>query len=105
MIMNAKTIALPWRDVDVTPEQGRGVLVDGWNTNCPSYLEDCEIPEFAPLRLPSFKYDDVKYAVRIEITGRKGQRRPYDDRQWVRVKITFVGDGEPDTVSRGWMTV
>lgn len=103
--MNAKTISLPWIKTEVKPEAGRGILVDGWNTRCPSYLEDCEVPEFAPLRLPSFNYNDVKYAVRIEITGRKGQLQPYDDRHWVRVKITFVGDGEPDTVSGGWMTV
>ena len=40
-------------------------------------------------------------AVNIEITGRTRQRRNGD--YYVRVKITFVGDGEPDTITHGWV--
>src|SRR5262249_5854847 len=103
--MQTKAITTPWRDLDVRPEAGHGILVDGWGTHCPSYLEDCELPEFAPFRLPSGRYADIKYACSVEITGRTAQRRPYDDRLWVRVRIVFAGDGEPDTVAGGWMTV
>jgi hypothetical protein len=59
----------------------------------------------APFRLPSRRYDNIAYLCRVEITGRTLQRRPYDDRLWIRVRIVFVGDGEPDTESRGWMAV
>jgi hypothetical protein len=83
----------------------RGILVDGWGGHCPSYLEPSEWPELAPFRLPSLRYTDIKYLCQVEITGRTAQRRPYDDRLWVRVRIVFVGDGEPDTQSRGWMTL
>ena len=40
-------------------------------------------------------------AVNIEITGRTRQRRCGS--YYVRVKITFVGDGEPDTITHGWV--
>lgn len=100
-----RLVSLPWTDVEIGPEAGRGVLVDDWGSHFPSYLEDCELPGLAPFRLPSQRYADVSYACRVEITGRKGVRRPYDDRLWVRVKVTFIGNGEPDTVVRGWMTV
>jgi|SRR5262252_6030858 len=105
--MQAKSIKFRWRDepVEVRPEAGRGILVDGWGTHCASYLEPCELPELAPFRLPSLRYSNVKFACRIEISGRVAQKRPYDDRLWVRVRIVFVGDGEPDQICAGWMTV
>jgi hypothetical protein len=96
---------MPTTSLDVRPEVGRGILVDGWGTHCPSYLEACELPELAPFRLPSGRYSDIRYACRVEITGRTAQRRPYDDRLWVRVRIVFAGHGEPDTQARGWMTL
>lgn len=40
-------------------------------------------------------------AVRITITGRTIQRREGD--YWVRVRIEFVGDGEPSSFTKGWM--
>lgn len=40
-------------------------------------------------------------AVNVEITGRTRRRISGD--YYVRVKITFVGDCEPDTVSGGWI--
>ena len=59
--MQAKSIKFRWRDepVEVRPEAGRGILVDGWGTHCPSYLEPCELPELAPFRLPSMRYSDI----------------------------------------------
>jgi hypothetical protein len=52
--------------------------------------------------LPSFRYTDVVLAVNVKVTGRTFQRRPFSDRLWVRVQITFVHDGEPDEVCSGW---
>lgn len=86
-------------------EAGRSILVDGWKGHCSSILEDCEIPEFAPFRLPSMTYTDVAYTCNVEITGRTLQKRPYDGRLWVRVRIEWVKDGEPNTFSNGWMAV
>lgn len=99
-------VKLPWMTTEVKPEAGRAVLVDGWGTHCPSILQDCECPEFAAFRLPSGRYTDVAYAVDLKITGRVAQKRPYDDRLWVRVKLTFRKDGmEPDSEQSGWMVV
>ena len=93
------------RPLPITPEPGCLVLVDGWaNGYIATRLLPCEVPEFAPFRLPSVRYDDVSYPVRLKVTGRTLQRRPYSDTSWVRVKIVFVGDGEPDTVGRGWLS-
>jgi hypothetical protein len=40
-------------------------------------------------------------ACNVEITGRTIQR--YNGALWVRVKITWVGDREPDTTTGGYM--
>ncbi len=40
-------------------------------------------------------------AVNVKVTGRTPQRFAGD--LWLRVKITFVGDGEPDTYTGGWV--
>jgi hypothetical protein len=42
-------------------------------------------------------------ACNIEITGRTFQRRKGD--YWVKIRITWVGDGEPDQYSDGWAMV
>lgn len=100
-----KTVELYGRQIEVVVDSGRAILVDGWDGHCPSILEDCELPEFAPFRLPSGRYTDVAYACKVEVTGRVLQSRPYDDRLWVRVRVEWVKDGEPNTFSRGWMAV
>jgi len=93
--------------VEVQPQQGRGILVDGWGNDCPSYLEDSEVPEIAPFRLPSSRYSDVAYLCSVQITGRTTQVRPRQDKGtlWVRVAITFHNDDGPNTTQRGWMVV
>lgn len=45
----------------------------------------------------------VEVAVNVEVTGRTLQRRKFG--LWVRVRITFVGDCEPDETVSGWMIV
>jgi hypothetical protein len=106
--VQTKKIRFRWNGgmIDVRPEVGRAIFVDTWDMgHCPQHLEPCELPEMAPFRLQSSRYTDIKYMCRVEITGRTTQRRPYDDREWVRVRIVFVGDGEPDTICPGWMVV
>jgi hypothetical protein len=102
-----KTLQLYGHEIEVSPEAGRGILVDNWGDGYRlSFLEDCEMPEFAPFRLPSNQYSDVRYACRVEITGRSLQNRPHHKSTlFVRVRIVFVGDGEPDNVATGWMAV
>jgi hypothetical protein len=56
---------------------------------------------FCQYYLPTACGGPVKeVAVNVEITGRKPRRRAGDF--YLRVKITFVGDGEPDTTTGGW---
>jgi hypothetical protein len=59
----------------------------------------------AQFRLPrpnTFPNDPIQsLAVNVVITGRSFQRREGD--YWVRVRIEFVGDGEPPTFCGGWM--
>ena len=40
-------------------------------------------------------------AVNVKLTGRVPIRR--HGALWCRVRITFVGDGEPDTTTGGWV--
>jgi hypothetical protein len=44
-------------------------------------------------------------ACNVHITGRTFQDRMGDGRRWVRVKIEWVGDGEPNTYAGGWLSV
>jgi hypothetical protein len=44
-----------------------------------------------------------RVAVRIAITGRTLQY--FDGEAWVRVRVTFPGDDEPDSHCKGWMGV
>jgi hypothetical protein len=40
----------------------------------------------------------------VEITGRTLRHRPYEQGvYYIKVKITWVGDCEPDTTCEGWM--
>lgn len=42
-------------------------------------------------------------AVNVEITGRTIQY--HNLAYWIRIKIEFVGDGEPSQIYRGWLKV
>jgi hypothetical protein len=43
---------------------------------------------------------DSNVAVNVKITGKTPTRR--NGSLWYRVKVEFVGDGEPSTFSGGW---
>jgi hypothetical protein len=85
---------------DVTPQVDRYVKPDGWTFG--SRLADGG--SFSPFRLPTNSGGPIKsLAVNVETTGRTLQR--VQGERMVRVRITFIGDGEPDTVSGGWMAI
>lgn len=45
-------------------------------------------------------------AIDVKITGRTLQYRPHQGTTlWVKVRVTFVGDCEPDTHVDGWLCV
>ena len=94
-------------ETQVTPAVGKRVIPDGWgnpgNTSG-SLLIPCDDWDKADFRLPTgyheFHYD---LAVNVEVTGRTVQSK--GGCYVIRVKVTFVGDCEPDTISGGWMEV
>lgn len=61
----------------------------------------------AEFRLPSDAFRRVYgeshpgIACNVAVTGRTLQKRGGE--YWVRVRVRFVGDGEPDTVVYGWL--
>lgn len=84
---------------EVKPAVGSYVIPDGW-----SPWGERLIPgdSFSTFRIPTRSGGPIKsLAIEVEVTGRTPQRKQGDC--YVRVKITFPGDGEPDTVCGGWM--
>jgi hypothetical protein len=89
--------------ITVTPEAGMFVQPDNWGGG--NKLATCEEWDAADFRLDSWNYTDVSFGVNIEITGRTIQwERTWWQRR-VRVRIEFVGDGEPSTFSGGWLWI
>lgn len=81
---------------DVSPTLGRLVQPDGWAWAVPLQPSGWSAADF---RLPSANYPDRSWAVKVTVTGRTVQKGR------IRVKIEFVGDGEPSTFHSGWMTL
>ena len=81
-------------------EAGKMVYPDGWDghgANLHDYPEWSKADFYLQGR-----YHQV--AVNVTVTGRTFQRPwGYSGPKAVRVKIEFVGDGEPSTFSGGWM--
>ena len=86
-------------DIDVTPKLGSFIKPDGWPMGSCLVAGD----SFSEFRLPTHQTVIASLAVRIETTGRTLQRKHGD--LMVRVRIIFVGDCEPDTVTYGYMRV
>ena len=56
---------------------------------------------FSALRLPTINGGPIRsYAVGVKVTGRKIHYMPFGN-SWVRVKVIFIGDGEPNTFTGG----
>ena len=88
---------------------GLNVQPDGWAKFSWSDLQegnDYSDSSFAgcEYRLPS-QGSDAKYAVNISITGRKSHDVGSYGSPWfkTRIKIEFVGDGDPSEFDGGWI--
>ncbi len=89
-------------DIDTCePHEDRWVKPDGWNVGGCLESSDWDAAQF---RLPTGSNGPIKsLAVNITVTGKKV--RYYYGMEAVRVRIEFVGDGEPSTFTNGWMGV
>ena len=77
---------------------GQYVWPDGWKTG--NRLQE-GLEGFCPFYLPTNNPIVTSIACNVEITGRIPQKRFGD--YYLRAKITFIGDGQPDTVWGGWV--
>ena len=85
---------------DVTPKVGSFIKPDGWAFGQRLIAGD----SFSTFRIPVNSLGPIKdLAVEIEVTGRTLQKK--HGMRMVRVKVTFPGDGESDTVTSGYMEV
>jgi len=85
---------------DVVPQVGSWVKPDGWNYG--AYTIPCEW-DGAEFRIPG-NYGD--YSLDVEVTGRCTRQAPgLSSGNYVRVKITWVREDEPNVPDRGWMEV
>jgi hypothetical protein len=86
---------------EVEVKAGSHIEPDGW------YVGQALVPshwERADFYLSTGRAHGVtQVAVNIQITGRTLRRRMGS--LYVRVKITLVGDGEPDREHGGWLLV
>jgi hypothetical protein len=83
-----------------TIKAGVYVRPDNWGYGSVLVADQTGLGAF---RLPSNSYPDLAYPCNVQVTGRTVQRR--DGQYMVRVRITFVGDCEPDVVTGGWTLV
>ena len=89
------------------PKVGSWVELDtGNDTHVAENLLTCDDWDKAEFRFPVTSRR-IPYAVNVIVTGRKLRWRSgtFPCSNWVRVKVTFVGDGEPDADRGGWMLV
>ncbi len=85
------------------PEVGSWIWPDEWKDHG-SNLGDCDWWSEAEFFVTG-QYNNVA-AVNITVTGRTFQRPwGFSGPKAVRVKIEFVGDGEPSSFSGGWMKI
>jgi hypothetical protein len=82
---------------EVEAKPGMYVKPDGWSVG--QFLISGD--SFSALRLETGHTVIESLAVEIEITGRKF--RYLNGSRFIRVKIIFLGDCEPNQETRGWM--
>lgn len=68
------------------------------------HLMACDDWDAAEFRIPVTSLR-VPAAVNVTVTGRTIQRRGPGGGRWVRIRVTFVGDGEPNVNRGGWLFV
>ena len=79
---------------------GTYVVPDGWR-GMGEKLES-GLDGFCDYYLPTHSGGPIKQvAVNVKVTGKLPRRR--QDDFWARVQVTFVGDGEPNVVTGGWI--
>jgi hypothetical protein len=85
---------------EIKPVVGLSVKPDEWGYSSPLLPGD----SFSTFRIGLHSGGPIEsLAVEIEVTGRTVQRKTGG--YFIRVKITFPGDCESDTVTRGWMRI
>lgn len=85
--------------MNIVPRIGDTLYLDGWTT----YLNPSDWNQ-AEWRVPSARYPGIPgLAINLRITGRTVQRK--FGNLVVRIEIIWVGDGEPDTYSKGWLAI
>lgn len=77
-----------------------GTPVELDNGRC-EQLAACDDWDAADFRFADPIFRDRGIACKVEATGRTYQRR--GGAFWVRGKVTWVGDGEPDTTCGCWI--
>jgi hypothetical protein len=83
--------------VGYSPKVGTFVLPGSW-----SFGEKLTASDWDKAKFRLGRRDGVQsVAVNVVLTGGTLQRR--SGNLWIRAKITFVGDGEPDQVVGGWV--
>ena len=99
--MNACTKALIYGN-EVEVKLDSYIVPDGWTFGGIVIASDWDKADFCLTKSASYAGDPIEsLAVNVTITGSTWQRRQGD--YWIRVKIEFVGDGEPSVFSGGWM--
>ncbi len=88
------TATAPALDIKV----GTYIAPDGWKFGD---LLKPGLSGFCDFYLPTgYDFGVKMLACNIRVSGRKAQKRQGD--WFARVEITFVGDGEPNTIHHGW---
>jgi hypothetical protein len=87
-----------WFQERTRPRVGMRLKPDHWSVA--STLGPCDWP-LASFRLPSIFYPGIALACNVQVTSTLIRTFKYHDA--VRARITFVGDGEPDTITHGWL--
>ena len=87
----------------IRPKVGLWVWPDEWELG--DHLQPCDDWSEADFRLKAARVG-IDLACKVDVTGRTIRQAPGTSvRKFVRVKITFVGDGEADTETGGWMRI
>jgi hypothetical protein len=89
-------------DTEVEAKVGSCIRPDEWSFGSRLVPSAWDRAQFRLPRPNAFPGDPIQsLAVNVVVTGRTWQRREGD--YWVRVRIEFVGDGEPSVFVGGWM--
>lgn len=87
---------------EVEVKLGSCIRPAGWKFGSRLIPSDWDRAQFRLPRPNAFPGDPIQsLAVNVVVTGRTWRRM--SESYWVRVRIEFVGDGEPGTVVGGWM--